>query len=436
MLALKNFPKDFLWGTATSAYQIEGAFDIDGRGVSIWDTFCRQPGKVFEGHSGDNACQHYLHWQEDIKLMKELGVNAYRFSISWPRIFPDASRKVNRKGIDFYSRLIDELLENDIEPFVTMYHWDLPQYLQDAGGWSSRETAESFRDYAYTLAKSFSGRVRYWTTLNEPSVVAFAGHFWGFHAPGIRSTEITLRSLHHLLLAHGLAMQAIRSSFDVKLGLTLNLSPVFPADQNSPSDQESAALYDTYLYKAFLDALFRKTYPFDMPIALPGDMEIIGIPMDYVGINYYTTIRVAFDPSVPLLKGRAVPFGPNPYSDMWEFYPKGLSEVIERVWNEYTQLPIYILENGTSLEDVEDDQGRIKYFEAHLKEVSQCLKKRIPIKGYFAWSLLDNFEWGQGYAKRFGLVHVDYDTMERKPKASARWYASLIQEWKKSNTSP
>lgn len=424
-----NFPKNFLWGAATSAYQIEGAFDSDGRTSSIWDTFCQQPGKIYEGQSGEIACQHYTHWQDDIKIMQDIGVNAYRFSISWSRIFPDSSLKVNQKGIDFYSRLIDKLLETGIQPFVTMYHWDLPQYIQDQGGWSSRETCKLFRDYAYTLTKYFSDRVHYWTTLNEPSVAVYAGHFFGTHAPGLQSPEIALQSLHHFLLAHGLAVQAIRSSFKVELGIALNLSPVFPADPNSPLDCQAAKLYDTYLYRAFLDALFFKKYPHEMfmdKIVFPNDMEVIATPMDYVGINYYTVTRVAFDKNVPVIQARVVPPKPNFYSDLWEFFPTGLSTVINRIWNEYHHSKIYILENGTSLNEGENDQGRIEYLKAHLQEVSQCLKKGIDIKGYFVWSLLDNFEWASGYSKRFGLVSVDFETLERKPNASAHWYASLI----------
>lgn len=430
---IKDFPKDFFWGTATSAYQIEGAFDEDGKALSIWDTFCHQPGNIYQNQNGDRACEHYHQWQNDLQLLKQLGINAYRFSISWPRIFPDASKTVNQKGLDFYSRLIDQLLEDGIEPFVTMFHWDLPQYIQDVGGWSSRETSYHFKDYAYTLVKTFSDRVKYWTTLNEPSVVAFAGHFWGFHAPGVHSPEKALQALHHLLLAHGLALQEIRASCEVEAGIALNLSPVFPVDTNSALDRHSAALYDIYLYRSFLDAMFFKKYPFEMrmdKIVLPGDMEIIGEPMDYVGINYYTTTRVAFDQQVPLLQGKAVPFGPNPHSDMWEFYPQGLSTVIERVWNDYNHPQIYILENGTSLSDMKNDQGRIEYLEAHLQEIAKCLKKGIEIKGYFAWSLMDNFEWAAGFSKRFGLIYVDFETLERRFKNSAYWYASLIQKWK------
>lgn len=431
MLSIHDFPKDFKWGTATSAYQIEGAFNVDGKSLSIWDTFCRQPGKIYDGQSGDTACQHYYRWQDDIKVMKDLGVNAYRFSISWPRIFPDASQKINSKGIDFYHRLIDELLKNNIEPFVTMYHWDLPQYIQDLGGWSSRQTCDHFRDYAYALVQNFSDRVRYWTTLNEPSVVTYAGHFWGVHAPGLRSPETTLRVLHHLLLAHGLALQAIRPAFNVKLGIALNLSPVFPADPNSMLDCQSAELYDIYLYKSFLDALFLKKYPEEMAmdtIVMPKDLDIIGEPMDYVGINYYTKTCIAYDPNVPLLQGKGLPASPNPYSEIWEFYPKGLSTVIERIWNNYKHPTIYILENGTSLSDEKNDQGRIQYLKAHLQEVALSLKKGIDIKGYFVWSLMDNFEWAEGYSKRFGLVYVNFETLKRRPKASAHWYASFIQQ--------
>jgi beta-glucosidase len=424
-----NFPKDFMWGVATSAYQIEGACAVDGRTPSIWDTFCHQPGKVFKGHNGDEACQHYIHWQQDLQLLKELGVNAYRFSIAWPRIFPDASKKINQKGLDFYSKLIDRLLEDGIEPFITLFHWDLPQYIQDEGGWSSRTTCELFRDYAYAVINHFSDRVKFWTTLNEPSVVTFSGHFWGGHAPGIRSPETALLTMHHLLLAHGLAVRAIRSSVEVKLGIALNFSSVFPFNPDSVLDQQAAMLYDTYVYRSFLDALFLKKYPAEMKmdeLVKEGDMDIIGTPMDYVGINYYTTSRISYDENAPLFKGRGVPAVPNLHSEIWEFYPPGISLVIERIWKDYSHLPIYILENGTSLADKENDQGRIEYLEAHLQEVERCLKKGIDIRGYFVWSLMDNFEWAEGYSKRFGLIYVDFDTLERKPKASASWYRSMI----------
>lgn len=430
MVSLKNFPKNFFWGAATSAYQIEGAFDADGKSPSIWDTFSHQPGKIYQNQNGDQACQHYYRWEDDVKLMKDLEINAYRFSISWPRICPDSSKKINQKALDFYSRLIDKLLEQNIEPFVTMFHWDLPQSIQDGGGWCSRDTCELFRDYAYALVEKFSDRIQYWTTLNEPSVVTFAGHFWGVHAPGLSSPDTVLGVLHHLLLAHGLAMQAIRQSFDVKLGIALNLSPVFPHDPTSTLDRQSATLYDIHLYRSFLEALFLKKYPSEMLMqkyVLPGDMEAIGKPMDYLGVNYYTATRVMFDRDVPLFQGK--PFGaqPNAYSDMWEFYPEGLSLILEKVWNQYRPPAIYILENGTSLSDEKNDQGRIAYLEAHLQKVSECLEKGIPLKGYFAWSLMDNFEWTFGFSKRFGLVYVDFDTLERKPKASALWYKSLIR---------
>lgn len=426
------YPKNFFWGAATSAYQIEGAVDVDGRTPSIWDTFSHQPNKVYKNQNGDIACQHYYHMKQDVNLVKDLGFNAYRFSISWPRIFPEDSKGVNPKGIDFYDRLIDELLEKDIEPFVTMFHWDLPQYIQDKGGWSLRETCEYFRDYALILLEHFSDRVTYWTTLNEPSVVVYAGHFWGVHAPGLSSPELAMKSLHHLLLAHGLTVDAIRANFDVKLGIALNLSPVYPADVHSKLDQQAAKLYDTYLYKAFLDALFLKKYPNEMHMDVfvqPGDMDLISLPLDYLGINYYTATRIEYNEKIPLFKGRGLPGQPNTFSDMWEFYPEGLSIILERVWNDYNKPTLYVLENGTSLPDEENDIGRINYLKAHLEQVSVCLKKGIDIRGYFVWSLMDNFEWAEGYSKRFGLVHVDFNTLERKPKASAHWLPQFIKNF-------
>lgn len=428
---MSNDPKNFLWGVATSAYQIEGAHNLEGRTPSIWDTFSHIPGRIHENQNGDLACNHYQLWEQDVDLMKSLGINAYRFSLSWSRIFPENSKDFNTKGLDFYQHLIDKLLQVNIKPFVTMYHWDLPQYLQDRGGWATRETAERFRDYAYFLVEKLGDRVSYWTTINEPSVVAYAGYYKGVHAPGIQSTDQTLKTIHHLLLAHGLAVHAIRSRFNVKLGITLNLSPVYPDHPSSAYDQKAAHLYDSYVYRSFLDALYLKKYPEEMDmqeVVKLGDMEIIGAPTDYLGVNYYTKTTVCFEESQGLIQARVVPPIRNAYSNLWDFYPQGLSEVLERVWNNYQPPEIYVLENGTSLDEEDDDQGRIAYIRAHLSELSRCIKQGMKIQGYFYWSFMDNFEWAYGYSKRFGLFHVDFKTLERIPRASARWYAHEIAQ--------
>jgi beta-glucosidase len=431
MVSKNNFPSDFLWGTATSAYQIEGAWNADGKSPSIWDTFSLLPGKTYHGQTGNKACRYYDLWEKDIELMKKMGVNAYRFSIAWTRIFPDNSGQVNMVGIAFYSRIINKLKEYGIEPFITMYHWDLPQYLQDEGGWISRETCNKFKHYALTLVQHFGDRVKFWTTINEPSVAAYAGHLNGVHAPGWKSPESALKVMHHLLLAHGMAVRAIRDRYNVKLGIALNLSPVFPADPHSNEDKAAAIRYDAYLYRSFLEALFLKEYPEDIEmksIIDASDMGFIGERLDFLGINYYTRSTVKADDSVPLLKAKGVAAAPNEYSDMWEFYPEGLSQVIKSSAKKYKCPEIYITENGTSLPDELHDKGRVRYMETHLRETVKCLEEGISIKGYFAWSLLDNFEWQHGYTKRFGLIHVNFDTYRRTLKDSARWYSAFLHE--------
>jgi beta-glucosidase len=453
MSEILKFPEGFYWGVATSAYQIEGAWNEDGKGESIWDRFCHTPGHILGGDTGDVACDHYHRWSEDVALMKSLGIKAYRFSVSWPRILPQGRGSVNKKGVDFYSRLVDGLLEAGIEPFLTLYHWDLPQALQDEGGWPNRATVAAFSEYTEVLAKNFGDRVRYWLTLNEPYVAAFLGYFEGQHAPGHKNLEEALRAAHHQLLAHGEAVEIIRELVPgAKVGIVLNLSPVHPASQDL-ADRRLAWLIDAHLNRWFLDPLAGRGYPFeifrqmaDLKDLLPEtyhrflglakvdfvedrDLDKIAVPLDFLGINYYTRI-LARSPkaSVP---PQNMPS--NEVTDMgWEVYPRGIFEILARVHFDYRFPEYFITENGAAYPDVVTPSGtvpdkpRIRYLKEHLRELQRAISIGIPVLGYFVWSLLDNFEWAYGYSKRFGIVYVDYKTLRRIPKESAYWYAKVI----------
>ena len=438
-----RFPEGFIWGAAASAYQIEGAWNEDGKGPSIWDTFCRIPGKIRNGDTGDVAADHYHRWEEDVNIMAELGLKAYRFSISWPRIFPEGVGEVNRKGLDFYSRLVDKLLAHGIEPFVTLYHWDLPQALQDRGGWPSRDTAYAFAHYAETVAGELGDRVSFWITHNEPFVAALIGHFTGEHAPGIQDPSAAFSAAHHLLLSHGLAAQAIRAAASRKpeVGIVLNLHPVHPASP-SEEDQLAARRFDGIINRMFLDPIFRGKYPEDivellgflLPEIRPGDMETISVPIDFIGINYYTRSVARFDPEFPLIQASQIHPEGNEYSQMWEIYPPGIYEIVTRVWKEYDPNSIFLTENGVPVPDGVDfdgrvrDERRIRYLKNHLIHLHRAISEGAPVRGYFVWSLLDNFEWAYGYSMRFGLVYVDYPTQKRIIKDSGRWYAQVIRE--------
>jgi beta-glucosidase len=438
-----RLPKNFYFGAATSAYQIEGSTCEDGRGPSIWDTFCLKAGTILDGSSGTIACNHYKLWKQDVEFIKSLNLNSYRFSIAWTRIFPDKTSSINLKGLDFYSELIDSLLSNGIEPFPTLYHWDLPQYIQDHGGWSSRVSSLLFADYASAVYNHLQDRVKYWTTLNEPYISAFIGYLKGIHAPGIKSPIQALSAAHHLLLAHGMAMEAMRSNnkgYPLEIGITLNLSPVYPANPTDSASVEAAKWYDILHNQLFLNPLFNKEYPKEflryvktnpelnewMLKIMPGDMNVIGSSLDFLGINYYTRLVVENYPDEPIFKCKEVPQPPNQFSDMWEYYPEGLSEILDSVWTVYKPCNILILENGTSLPDELKDEMRIAYIKSHFSRVMQAIQRGIPIKGYFVWSLLDNFEWSYGYTKRFGLIHVNFETQERRLKDSAQWYAKFL----------
>jgi beta-glucosidase len=430
------FPAHFRFGVAMASYQIEGAVQEDGRGPSIWDTFCRRPGAVAGGDTGDVACDHYHRWREDLDLMASLGVESYRFSIAWPRVQPDGRGELNRPGVDWYRRLCFGLRERGIEPVATLYQWDLPQARQAAGGWSVRDTAERFAEYAALMADELGDLVDGWITHNEPWVVAFLGHAEGVKAPGIRDWPTALRASHHLLLSHGLAAAALRDSGPV--GITLNLAPV-------RSDDPGAALrMDGYMNRWFLDPLLRGRYPEDMvshyerrygpfDVVRDGDLATIAAPLDFLGVNYYSPQRVRADPTrQPLELGRvnAVP----PTTAMgWEVDPDGLHELLVRVRRDYGDIPIYITENGAAFEDgpvvngTLEDPRRVEYLRLHLEALSRAVADGVDVRRYFAWSMLDNFEWEHGYAKRFGLVYVDYSTQRRVPKRSGLWYRDFIE---------
>jgi beta-glucosidase len=437
-----SFPEGFTWGAATSAYQIEGAWNEDGRGISIWDTFAHQPGKTYQGHHGDTAADHYHRWSEDIGLMSELGLNAYRFSISWPRLIPAGSGPVNQAGMDFYDRLIDNLLEKGIQPFPTLYHWDLPQALQDRGGWPNRDTVHHFADYAKIAAARFSDRVSHWITHNEPLVAAFNGHVMGEHAPGLQDPAAGAHSVHHLLLSHGLGVQALRaySRTEIKAGITLNLSVMHPAS-DTQRDLEAARRFDGIGNRLFLDPLLRGSYPGDVwemmgmlfPPLEESDLKTIAEPLDFLGVNYYTRSVVSYNADFPLVQASPVLPDGSEYSLMWEIYPPGLYELLLRLKNEYGQKELYITENGAPFADGIDFDGRIRdyrrirYLRDHLHQVHRAFEEGVGIRGYFAWSLLDNFEWALGYQMPFGLVHVDFDTQHRTVKESGRWYSQVTR---------
>jgi beta-glucosidase len=441
-MATASFPKNFVWGVSTSAYQIEGAHDEDGRGPSIWDTFCRVPGAIHNNDTGDIASDHYHRWNDDLDLLRDLGVNAYRFSIAWPRVLPEGRGRVNAAGLDFYERLVDALLAAGIEPYPTLYHWDLPQALQDQGGWPERDTASAFSDYAAIVAQRLGDRVRRWTTHNEPMVVSVFGHFWGTHAPGVKDPRAALQTAHHLLLSHGLAAQAIRASTagSVQVGIALNLQPVDPLNDTA-EDQAAAVRFDGFVNRWFLDPLFRGAYPEDLlarvgplaPSIQPGDLQTMRVPLDFLGVNYYSRVLVRHAPEEPILQAAQVEPRDVERSLMWEIYPQGLGRLLDRVAQEYQPREILITENGLPLEDAPkaggevDDAPRIDFLRRHLEEVSRALGRGVPVRGYFVWSLLDNFEWALGYRMRFGLVHVDFATQRRTPKASVTWYRKVIE---------
>jgi beta-glucosidase len=434
---LAGLKDDFLWGASTAAYQIEGAVNEDGRGPSIWDTFCHTPGKIENGDTGDVACDHYHRYREDVKLMAELGLNAYRFSVAWPRIFPTGRGKLNVRGIDFYQRLIDELLTHQIEPWICLYHWDLPQELQDIGGWTNRDAASWFTDYAIAVAEQLGDRVKHWVMQNEPSIVTFLGYTTGVHAPGIQDLEATFATMHHLNLALGMALTALRAAGgDWELGTVLNISPAIPV---SDADEAVTKLHDDLFNHCFLEPVFRGTYPASVRSKIEkyvqsGDLGTIQHPMDFLGLNYYFPSRVVTDGGEPLGYRMVDPPADSPKTGLgWEIRAESFTELILDLGQKYRLPPLYITENGAAFRDEPDNKGaiqddkRIDYLDRHVAAVVDARKKGADVRGYFVWSLLDNFEWAFGYWPRFGLVYVDYGTLQRIPKESFSWFGDLIR---------
>jgi beta-glucosidase len=441
-----RFPDGFVWGVATSAHQIEGAVREDGRGESIWDRFEAAPGRIADGSHAGVACDHYHRWRGDIRLMTKLGVHAYRLSIAWPRVFPTGRGGVNAAGLDFYDRLVDALVEAGIDPFVTLYHWDLPQGIQDRGGWMSRDTVDAFAEYARVVASRLGDRVKHWITHNEPWCIAHLGHDSGEHAPGITDPAGALRAAHHVLLSHGRACPVIRDHAPgVEVGIVLNLTPSTPASGRA-ADVDAARWFDGFFNRWYLDPVFHGRYPDDvvadriaaghldrpeLPFVRPGDMRTIAVPTDFLGVNYYSRVVMkAGEDGWP----QAVQTVPDDeLTDMgWEVYPRGLTDLVERVHRQYGPKRVYITENGAAYSDGPDASGRvadvrrIDFLRGHLRACLHAIETGVPLAGYFVWSLMDNFEWAHGFERRFGLYWVDYKTQKRIPKDSAFWYHDVI----------
>jgi beta-glucosidase len=437
-----DFPPGFLWGCATSSYQIEGAAREDGRVESIWDRFAATPGRIRDGSSGEVACDHYHRWPEDLDIARALGLNAYRFSIAWPRIFSEAGARPNPKGLDFYARLVDGMLERGLQPWATLYHWDLPQYLQDRGGWNERATVDAFVELADAMTRKLGDRVKHWITHNEPWCTAILGNFEGCHAPGLTDFRTALQVSHHVLLSHGKAVPAIRANVPgAKVGISLSLHPLRPAS-GSARDIAAMERHDGLRYRWFLDPLYGRGYPEQTlalvgdqaPTVLPGDLEAIAVPTDFLGVNYYFPETVADAPGHAPLDARILPPRGDEITAMgWEVEPQGLAELLARVERDYRPGPIYVTENGSCYDDTVGANGRIEdtqrrhYLMRHLGALRDALGDGVPVQGYFAWSLVDNFEWAEGYRKRFGLVHVDYATQQRRLKDSAHWYRAFLK---------
>ena len=451
-----HFPDDFTWGTATASYQIEGAFDTDGRGPSIWDTFSKTAGKVVNGDTGDMACDHYNRFEEDIAIMKDLGVSAYRFSIAWPRLFPNGDSVREERGFDFYNRLINSLVAADIEPMITLYHWDLPQALEDKGGWANRSIVDAFAAYATACAEAFGDRVNTWITLNEPWCVSWLGYSNGVHAPGKKDFNLAIAASHHTALAHAAALRSIKKVRpNSVVGLTVNMNNIH---NESPDDQEVVdfvALNDSNLNRWWIDAFTTGHYPKNLidtygdrtkGLFLEGDEKLLKVETDFLGINYYCDgfARSPRPEDKPAIEGGFMPFpqrvdGSAPAhlaNDLtamgWVVTPEGLGNLVKRVHKDWPQIPyLVITENGSSYDDEKVngeilDVKRTAYLDAHLQSLQAAVNDGVPVKGYFAWSLLDNFEWAEGYAKRFGIVHVDYQTQERTPKMSFKRYKEIV----------
>jgi beta-glucosidase len=440
-MTIIQFPKDMKWGTATASYQIEGAAFEDGRGLSIWDTFSHTPGKVVNGDNGDVACDSYHRYEEDITIMKELGIDTYRFSVSWPRIFPNGTGDINPKGLEFYHKFVDKLIENGIEPMCTLYHWDLPQALQDKGGWENRETIDAFVQYAQTMFKEFRGKIKSWITLNEPWCISFLSNHLGAHAPGNLDLQLAADISHHLLLAHGRAVKRFRElEVEGQIGFAPNTTWLDPYSTKQ-EDIDACHREIGHFVEWFMDPVFKGEYPKFMidwfkkkGVELhiqEGDLETICQPIDFLGINYYTGHIARYKENSGLFDVEFIEMGYERTDIGWSIYPEGFYKVLSYITNRYGNVPIYITENGACYNDepadgkVEDGR-RIKYLKQHLAALSQAIESGVNIKRYFVWSLMDNFEWAEGYSKRFGIVHVDYQTLKRTKKDSYYWYKKTI----------
>ncbi len=447
-MSFRRFPEGFLFGAATSSFQIEGATEADGRGASIWDTFCAEPGRIHDATDGRRACEHYVRMPEDVAMMADLGLRAYRFSVAWPRILPEGRGRVEPRGLAFYDRLVDRLLERKIEPWVTLYHWDLPEVLSQAGGWPARETGDAFVEYAAVVAARLGDRVKHWITHNEPWCISMLGYMTGEQAPGHKNWGEALRAAHHVMLSHGQAVPVIRAhSAGAKVGIVVNLCPAEPASP-SAADADATRAFDGFFNRWFLDPVYGKGYPRDviedyarlgripaaeLDFVRPGDLEAMAAPTDFLGINYYSRAVIRSD-SVPESENapRTV-FATGERTDMdWEVAPQALTALLKRVQRDYAPAALYITENGCAYATAPDADGhvrdveRTRYFETHLAACLDATDAGVPLQGYFAWSLMDNFEWAWGYEKRFGLVWVDYETQVRIPKDSAHLYSRVI----------
>ncbi len=456
---MKGFPKNFNWGVATSSYQIEGGVFEDGRGESIWDRFCATPGKVANSENGNLACDHYHRYPQDVQLMKELGVSTYRFSIAWPRLFPKGDEVREERGFDFYNRLIDELLANGIKPMPTLYHWDLPQPLQDAGGWANRETVEAFAKYSAAAVEAFGDRVQDWLTLNEPWCVTWLGYMNGVHAPGVQNLDHALAAAHHTALAHAEAARAMRAvNPNVRVGLALNMTNYRLEDESDEQLAELGDLMDAQLNRWWIDAFLNGTYPAPLlklheqrlsKIIRPGDFDKLKVQTDFMGVNYYSDsfIGLPREEDKPLNEGGLFPFphrmngtAPGPYTDMgWPVTPDGLEDLLLRIARDWPEIEdLAITENGAAYDEEPNEQGiveddrRVQYLRTHLAAAGRAIEKGAPLKSYYAWSLMDNFEWAEGYNKRFGLVHVNFKTLERTVKNSGKAYTEIIQASRKA----
>lgn len=444
------FPANFVWGAATAAYQIEGAGQVDGRGSSIWDAFAAIPGKVYQGDNGDIATDHYHRVKEDVELISQLGLQAYRFSVAWPRIFPEGRGAVNSKGLDFYERLVDALLAKGISPYATLYHWDLPLALE--GGWLNRDTAYAYADYAEVVAKRLGDRITGWITLNEPWCIAYLGYGIGIHAPGEQNRQSAINAGHHTLLAHGLSVPRLRahSAPTTQVGITLNLTHVYPSDKR-PETLRDMVRADNFVNRWFLDPLYHGRYPEEFfaqmelnpPSIQEGDFAAISVPTDFLGVNNYSRFLVRGKSALPLADGcdGVAPVPGACYTDMgWEIYPQGLRDLLIRLHHEYHVPAIYVTENGAAFKDYWNGNGyvndprRVSFLRKYIQAASEAFEQGVPLKGYFVWSLMDNYEWAEGYSKRFGIVYVDYPTQRRIIKDSGYWYAQLISAYQRLHT--